>query len=97
MHPSRRPTRGARGPRGADAGGSILRVPRDGAARGEAARDGSHPDGADGVDARLAPLAASLAARLGPVCRHWEPAAFDALVARIARTQLRWADRDGRA
>ncbi|GJG87318.1 hypothetical protein tb265_24990 [Gemmatimonadetes bacterium T265] len=32
------------------------------------------------------------AARLGAVCRHWEAADFDALVDRIARTKLRWAD-----
>lgn len=58
---------------------------------------GAGRDGGDGVDARLAPLTASLVARLGPVCRHWDAAAFDALVARVARTQLRWADRDGLA
>ena len=49
----------------------------------------------DGRDPRLAALAASLSARLGPVCRDWDPAEFRALVERIARTQLRWAERDG--
>lgn len=49
------------------------------------------------ADPRLAPQMAGLAARLGPACRHWEPAAFAALVERIARMQLRWSDRDGRA
>ena len=77
--------------------------PRVGAARGQtfgADGAGAHPGGAHhGVsgggraDARLAPLAASLAARLRPVCRDWDAAVFDALVARIAHVQLRWADR----
>ena len=45
------------------------------------------------LDARLAPIAASVAARLGAVCREWDVAEFQALVERIARTKLRWADR----
>jgi hypothetical protein len=45
------------------------------------------------ADAQLAALAASLAARLRGVCADWDAAEFDALVQRIARTQLRWADR----
>ena len=48
---------------------------------------------ADGGDARLAPLTAALAARLGSVCRGWDAAEFTALVDRIARTRLRWEDR----
>ncbi len=47
----------------------------------------------DGSDVRLARLTASLVARLGAVCRNWDAAEFGALVERIARTQLRWADR----
>ena len=49
------------------------------------------PGGA--ADARLAALTASLATRLRAVCDDWEAAEFDALVERIARTKLRWADR----
>ncbi len=45
------------------------------------------------ADARLDALTASLAARLGAACQGWDAAEFQALVARIARTQLRWADR----
>ncbi len=45
------------------------------------------------ADARLDTLTASLAARLGAACQGWDAAEFQALVARIARTQLRWADR----
>ena len=48
---------------------------------------------AAGPDARLAALTASLATRLRTVCRGWDGAEFDALVERIARTQLRWRDR----
>ncbi len=50
-------------------------------------------DGASAADARLPALTASLAARLRAVCRDWDAAEFDALVERIARTKLRWADR----
>ncbi len=50
-------------------------------------------DGASAADARLPALTASLAARLRAVCRGWDAAEFDALVERIARTKLRWADR----
>lgn len=49
------------------------------------------------ADARLDALTASLAARLGGVCRGWDVAEFQALVGRIARTQLRWADQNGPA
>jgi hypothetical protein len=51
--------------------------------------------GSDGAaaDARLATLAASLAARLRGVCADWEAGEFDNLVERIARTKLRWVDR----
>ena len=50
--------------------------------------------GSDGVgaDRRLPVLAASLTARLQGVCRDWEAAEFAAVVERIARTKLRWAD-----
>ncbi len=56
---------------------------------------GPHGAGPDsGVpDARVSALTASLAARLRGVCREWDAADFDALVARIACTKLRWADR----
>ena len=50
------------------------------------------PDGAP-ADARLAALAASLATRLRAVCADWDAGEFDALVQRIARTKLHWADR----
>ncbi len=52
----------------------------------------SGPDGA-AADARLSALAASLATRLRAVCADWDAGEFDALVQRIARTKLRWADR----
>ena len=52
----------------------------------------SGPDGA-AADARLSALAASLAARLRAVCADWDAGEFDALVERMARTKLRWADR----
>ena len=52
----------------------------------------SGPDGA-AADARLSALAASLTARLRGVCADWDAGEFDALVQRIARTKLRWADR----
>jgi hypothetical protein len=50
------------------------------------------PDAAT-VDARLSALAGSLATRLRAVCADWDAGEFDALVERIARTKLRWADR----
>lgn len=59
--------------------------------------DGTVHDGNVLPDPRLAPHVAWLAARLGPACRHLDPPAFQALVERIARTQLRWRDEDGRA
>ena len=52
----------------------------------------SGPDGA-AADVRLSALAASLATRLRGVCAGWDAGEFDALVERIARTKLRWADR----
>jgi hypothetical protein len=52
----------------------------------------SGPDGA-AADARLSALAASLATRLRAACADWDAGEFDALVERIARTKLRWADR----
>jgi hypothetical protein len=33
-----------------------------------------------------------VAARLGHVCGHMEPATFDALVRRIAHFKLRWSE-----
>ena len=57
--------------------------------------DGAASPGSDGAgaDPRLATLAAALAARLGAVCRDWDAGEFQAVVERIARTKLRWADR----
>ena len=52
----------------------------------------SGPDGA-ATDAQLSALAASITVRLRGVCADWDAAEFDALVQRIARTKLRWADR----
>lgn len=57
---------------------------------GVAATPGS--DGA-GADPRVPALAASLTLRLRGVCRDWEAAEFEAVVERIARAKLRWADR----
>lgn len=45
-------------------------------------------------DAALAPLLASIAARLRPACAHLGPGEFDGLVLGIARTKQRWAARD---
>ena len=50
------------------------------------------PDAAT-ADVRLSALAASLATRLRAVCVDWDAGEFDALVERIVRTKLRWADR----
>ena len=49
------------------------------------------------ADARLSALATSLATRLRGVCADWDAGEFDALVQRIARTKLRWADREHHA
>ena len=43
-------------------------------------------------EVRLARLTVDIAARLRPVCAGMPPAAFDALVADIARLKLRWAE-----
>jgi hypothetical protein len=40
----------------------------------------------------LAREVAELRERLRPVCRDWGDAEFEALVQRMARTKLRWAD-----
>ena len=58
--------------------------------------DGARPDGVPQTDshAQLAELTAALAVRLASVCRDWNPAVFDALVERMARTKLRWAERE---
>jgi hypothetical protein len=45
------------------------------------------------ADPRLALVVAELRRRLRPVCRDWADPEFEALVHRIARTKLRWADR----
>ena len=45
-------------------------------------------------DAQFAQLRAALAVRLAAVCRDWDPTAFDALIERMARTKLRWAERE---
>lgn len=44
---------------------------------------------------RLTPLVTDLQRRLRPLCRDWDEAEFDALVDRIARCKLRWADTFG--
>jgi hypothetical protein len=41
---------------------------------------------------RLAEVEADLRARLRPACRDWAEADFDALVVRIARVKVRWAE-----
>ena len=56
------------------------------------AHDAATFDGRGSLDARVSPLAASLAQRLAAVCRNWDAAEFDALVQRIARMKLRWVD-----
>jgi hypothetical protein len=50
----------------------------------------------EGADARIERHVADLRIRLQPVCRDWDAAAFDALVLRIARTKVRWADVESR-
>ena len=47
---------------------------------------------AENADPRLASQVAELSMRLRAVCADWREAEFDALVQRIARTKLRWAD-----
>jgi hypothetical protein len=51
-------------------------------------------EAAEEADARLERHVTDLRTRLWPICRDWDPAAFEALVLRIARTKVRWADVD---
>jgi hypothetical protein len=43
-------------------------------------------------DARVVPLLDDLRRRLRPACRDWGEAEFEAVIQRIARTQMRWTD-----
>jgi hypothetical protein len=49
------------------------------------------------ADARLERHVADLSTRLRPICRDWDAAAFEAMVLRIARTKVRWADIESRS
>lgn len=62
-------------------------APREGDPSGEAG---------SGTAGELARLAAEIAARVRPACRDWCDAEFDALVRKIARTKLRWAEAERR-
>lgn len=44
------------------------------------------------TESSVARLMAEISARLGPVCRGWDAAEFEAVVREIARRKLRWGD-----
>ena len=50
------------------------------------------PPHAPANDPRINAVATGVAARLRAACEGWDAAEFEALVERIARTKVRWAD-----
>jgi uncharacterized protein YbjT (DUF2867 family) len=63
----------------------------EGAVRDVALRAGAPAWGAGPATADWDTLAATVAARLAPVCAGWPPEQFDALVADVVQFRLRWA------
>jgi hypothetical protein len=53
---------------------------------------GEGEPGDAGTELRLAGLTGDLRRRLRPACHGWSEAEFEALVDRLARIKLRWAD-----